>query len=63
MARAYPRALFYPLHITKASADRIGKETDDVMEDLGLEKLTALTFDPTAEAFAEVDAVGKTGND
>lgn len=59
IARVYPRALFYPLNITKASAARTdkaavarvpgGETHDDV-----LAKLKALTFDPTLEAFAEV---------
>lgn len=60
IARAYPRALFYPLKITKASLSRAEKEAVDgggdggVMGDDRFSKLTALTFDASAEAFAEV---------
>lgn len=60
IARAYPRALFYPLKITKASLSSAekgavdGAGDDGVGDDARFSKLTALTFDASAEAFAEV---------
>lgn len=60
VAVSYPRALFYPLLITKTSAERgLAEGTADgdggCSAKLGkLGKLTALTSDPSAEAFAEV---------
>lgn len=54
VALAYPRALFYPLLMTKASAAARrggGGGADDGQR---LSKLTALTFDASGEAFAEV---------
>lgn len=54
MALAYPRALFYPLLMTKASAE--ARRGGDGGTDHGqrLSKLSALTFDASGEAFAEV---------
>lgn len=56
MALAYPRALFYPLLMTKASAAAKNGAGGAGADDDGrrLSRLTALTADPTAEAFAEV---------
>ncbi|CAM9811219.1 unnamed protein product, partial [Ectocarpus fasciculatus] len=55
VALAYPRALFYPLLMTKASAAaRNGAGGAGADEDgRRLSRLTALTADPSAEAFAE----------
>lgn len=59
VARVYPRALFYPLLITKTSTAREQLEgkagTAGGVHGGRLGKLTALTFDPSAEAFAEVE--------
>lgn len=57
MALAYPRALFFPLLMTKASADRRdggGGGTGAASGGRRLSKLTGLTADPSGEAFAEV---------
>lgn len=56
VALAYPRALFYPLLMTKASAAARNGEGGAGADDDGrrLSRLTALTADPSAEAFAEV---------
>ncbi|CAM9754681.1 unnamed protein product [Ectocarpus sp. 6 AP-2014] len=55
VALAYPRALFYPLLMTKASAAARNGEGGAGADDDGrrLSRLTALTADPSAEAFAE----------
>lgn len=61
MARVYPRALFYPLLITKTSAERMKDKDDSNINNSdsgGLSMLTALTFDSSAEAFAEVGGGG-----
>ena len=52
VAKVYPRALFYPLLMTKASSSSRRTEGDD--DDAKLCRLTAMVFDPSAEAFAEV---------
>lgn len=62
VALAYPRALFFPLLMTKASAARRGGAaggggggTESANDgDRRLSKLTGLTADPSGEAFAEV---------
>lgn len=55
VAGAYPRALFYPLLMTKASLTRAATMDAGVdVEETRLSKLTALAHDETAEAFAEV---------
>eukprot|EP00903_Cladosiphon_okamuranus_P011333 g10683.t1 len=57
VALAYPRALFFPLLMTKASAARRAGGGDGVTgaasDGERLSKLTALTADPSGEAFAE----------
>lgn len=56
VAVAYPRALFFPLLMTKASAARRngGGGTGTGNDGGRLSKLTALTADPIGEAFAQV---------
>ena len=55
VARAYPRALFFPLLMTKTSAARRNGDGTGAADDGGrLSKLTALTADPSGEAFTEV---------
>lgn len=55
VALAYPRALFFPLLMTKASAARRGGDGKATASEGGrLSKLTGLTADPSGEAFAEV---------
>lgn len=55
VALAYPRALFYPLLMTKASAEaRRGRDGGGTVDRQRLSKLSALTFDASGEAFAEV---------
>lgn len=56
VALAYPRALFFPLLMTKASAARRGGGGGTAAASDGerFSKLTALTADPSGEAFAEV---------
>ena len=55
VAFAYPRALFFPLLMTKASAARRAGDGTGAVNDGGrLSKLTGLTADPSGEAFAEV---------
>lgn len=55
VALAYPRALFYPLLMTKASAEaRRGRDGGGADDGQRLSKLSALTFDASGEAFAEV---------
>lgn len=54
VARAYPRAVFYPLLMTKTSAEREAQGTTGSDGGGRLGKLTALSFDSSAEAFAQV---------
>lgn len=58
VALAYPRALFYPLLMTKASIrEGAGVEAGAASGNINaqrLSKLTAITFDPSGETFAEV---------
>lgn len=54
VALAYPRAVLFPLLMTKASAAR--RDFDGGDDGGKLSKLTALTADSSAEAFAEVCA-------
>eukprot|EP00752_Nemacystus_decipiens_P003549 g3275.t1 len=54
VARTFPRALFFPLLMTKASAARRTAAGAGASDDVDrLSKLTALTADPSGEAFAE----------